>query len=178
VSGLNAHGVLPELQATEREPDLTPESPATSSTRYCTACPSEISTLIFRLHLPQHDCHCSVQPMEASSDDSFNLWSLCWEINSCFLVKIDRTSQCLKCGKEVSISSPWRSDFVRSAVASYCSHTREGFLCGSCDQETLYRITQAVEKCFSKGCEEALTVQEDVVKQRLGQDTALLEKSD
>lgn len=118
----------------------------------------------------------SVKGAKQRDDDSFDLWALCWRVNSYFVVKFDQASACLKCGKDIPRSSTRRSNLISSAVVSSCSHSRNGFLCGFCDQETLFRITNANQLCFEGSCEEPLSIDTNVIKERLKKDVKLQER--
>ena len=109
------------------------------------------------------------------AQDGFDLWWLCWTVNSLFATKYGGRAKCLKCGKSISTGSGWRSEFVATAVKSQCNHTRKGFLCGVCDENIVRLITKAEQECFVEGCEALLEVDDVVVKKRLAQDPELLD---
>ena len=116
-------------------------------------------------------------PGVALSDDDFKDWRICWRVNSAFSAEFDNqlVTTCIKCGTEIPPSAlPYRSSFVSHAVDSSCSHIPAGSLCSDCDIDMVYRITRGEETCFTRGCDEVLSVDRSLISTALSKLPKLL----
>ena|SRR5438034_7034317 len=111
---------------------------------------------------------------ELTSESDFDIWCLCWTINLAFVVKCSKSTKCLKCS--VSLENDCGSSLVSEAVRSDCGHTFQGFLCLSCDEETVLRLIRFEEKCFVDGCPSILEVRYEAILRRLPWDPELVSR--
>ena len=103
-------------------------------------------------------------PGAALSTEDFDVWRVCWRVNSAFSTQAtetdyERVTYCVKCGAEIPPNAlQYRSSFVSTTVKSSCRHSRIGSLCSDCDTDIVFKITRGEEKCFVESCDEILYV--------------------
>lgn len=111
------------------------------------------------------------------SNQDLEEWRICWRVNSAFSTKFDgqNVMTCIRCAAEILPGTHlYRSSFVSQAVESSCSHLRAGWLCNDCDMDMVFRITRGEEICFSKGCDEILSVDKSMITATLSKLPKLL----
>jgi hypothetical protein len=101
-------------------------------------------------------------------EDDETIWQLCWDVNSYFAVKIDKTQRCLKCGVALR-NTTYRSNLVAIATTSDCQHPTTGLLCGICDHDFLFHVLQGQQTCFQDECEENIQISLDSIKTKVSQ---------
>ena len=115
-------------------------------------------------------------------DDDFEAWKLCWKVDLAFQVRRKQPSLtsylCLGCGKD---TQPWsqtfRSELVTSAIE--CSKGHKDWwhptmdTCSKCHQDFVLRTSKREIICRAEGCRRYLIVDEEVIKERLGEGKSL-----
>jgi hypothetical protein len=118
-------------------------------------------------------------PGIALSEEDFKDWRICWRVNSAFSIEFENQdiTTCIKCGAQIPQDTlPYRSSFISQAVESSCSHLLVGSLCSGCDMDMVFRITYGKETCFTKDCDEVLSVDKSLLPTALVKFPKLLDE--